>query len=387
MPKKQSDGRYRAKITIGHTADGKPVTKYVSGKTKREMEEAKAAARAYYVDGAERRDDVLFGEYAVQWYKAYKEPTLGDSSRNDYMAVINNLLLPAFEGRMLRAITPVDLQMCLNEFGGKSKTRITLVKTIMTGVFGSAYNEGILTRDPSVRLVKPEAKPSAEKRAFTKQERNSIEELFATHENGRLLAVLYYLGLRRGEALALQWGDFDWKGNLVHITKDVDFQISRKEDPDAIGDVKTEAAARDVTVPAALRELLHPLRGLPHVYLFTDQNGNTMSKSTFEDKWIELMTPLGWVEPKKNPKGYTQLRQRYRPTITPHYFRHNYVTMLYEAGVDPLIVMRLVGHADYRTTANIYTHLNNMHQAEAKGKIDAVFSKKKVARKLPSRKI
>ena len=29
-----------------------------------------------------------------------------------------------------------------------------------------------------------------------------------------------------------------------------------------------------------------------------------------------------------------------------HYFRHNYATLLFEAGVEPLIVMRILGHTD-----------------------------------------
>ncbi len=37
MPK-QKDGRYRAKITVGLDGAGKPVYKYASGKTKRELE-------------------------------------------------------------------------------------------------------------------------------------------------------------------------------------------------------------------------------------------------------------------------------------------------------------------------------------------------------------
>lgn len=48
-----------------------------------------------------------------------------------------------------------------------------------------------------------------------------------------------------------------------------------------------------------------------------------------------------------------------KSVITPHYFRHNYVTLLYEACIDPLIAMKIVGHTDYQTTANIYTHLGN----------------------------
>lgn len=38
---KQKDGRYRAKITVGRDADGNPIVKYVSGRTKKELESAK----------------------------------------------------------------------------------------------------------------------------------------------------------------------------------------------------------------------------------------------------------------------------------------------------------------------------------------------------------
>ena len=49
---KQKDGRYRAKITVGTDASGKSIVKYVSGRTKKELEAAKAAAREKYVTGA-----------------------------------------------------------------------------------------------------------------------------------------------------------------------------------------------------------------------------------------------------------------------------------------------------------------------------------------------
>ena len=89
------------------------------------------------------------------------------------------------------------------------------------------------------------------------------------------------------------------------------------------------------------------------------------------------------VEPEegKEPKG--DLRFDWECEITPHYFRHNYITMLYTAGIDPLIAMRLVGHEDYKTTAQIYTHLNNMHLEQASKKLDKMFDVKKVAEKLP----
>jgi len=58
-------------------------------------------------------------------------------------------------------------------------------------------------------------------------------------------------------------------------------------------------------------------------------------------------------------------------TLTPHYFRHNFVTMLYRAGVNPLKAMKIVGHNEYQTTADIYTHLDQeMMQATAEDLAD-----------------
>ena len=34
------------------------------------------------------------------------------------------------------------------------------------------------------------------------------------------------------------------------------------------------------------------------------------------------------------------------------------MTLLYRAGVDPLKAMKIVGHSEYQTTADIYTHLD-----------------------------
>jgi integrase len=34
-----------------------------------------------------------------------------------------------------------------------------------------------------------------------------------------------------------------------------------------------------------------------------------------------------------------------------------YYTLSYEAGVDPLIAMKIVGHSNYQTTADVYTHI------------------------------
>ena len=65
-----------------------------------------------------------------------------------------------------------------------------------------------------------------------------------------------------------------------------------------------------------------------------------------------------------------------KPRLTPHFFRHNYVTLLYESGVDPLIEMKIVGHTDYQNTANIYTHVRDEMLKKATVNMNEVFQKR-----------
>ena len=48
-------------------------------------------------------------------------------------------------------------------------------------------------------------------------------------------------------------------------------------------------------------------------------------------------------------------------------------SVLYEAGVDWLIEMKIVGHTDYKTTANIYTHVRDEMLKKATVNMGEVF--------------
>ena len=78
----------------------------------------------------------------------------------------------------------------------------------------------------------------------------------------------------------------------------------------------------------------------------------------------------------ENTDRPNDIRKRLNPTLTPHYFRHNYITMLYEGGVDPLIAMKIVSHTDYQTTANIYTHVRDEMLKKATVNMNEVFQKR-----------
>lgn len=159
--------------------------------------------RQHYIDGQPLREDMPFYQYAEEWYKLKKEPFISDASRSAYHSCLYKHILPAFGLRHLRAISAGELQSFVNSFAGSSKSQITLAVGTIKAIFSGAYAEGIIERDPSVSLIRPKPKKKNERRALTARETEDILITIKRHEHGLFLAVLYYLGLRRGEALGL----------------------------------------------------------------------------------------------------------------------------------------------------------------------------------------
>lgn len=154
MPKKQKSGLYRTKIKIGVDAQGKDINKWVSGRTMAELEEAKREARAYYIDGAPQRD-VLFGAYAVEWFKVKRLPRIKAGTAEVYRTLMNTHILPAFGDRQMRAISAHDVQAWLDGFKGVSSSQIDKLYMLIRAIFQSAYAAGAVSRDPTAGLAKP----------------------------------------------------------------------------------------------------------------------------------------------------------------------------------------------------------------------------------------
>jgi integrase len=369
--KKQKSGLYRTKVRIGVGPDGKPIDKWLSARTRRELEDLKRAVREAYIEGAQRPEDQLFGAYAQKWYARVKASSMAPSGLQSYRTALNHDILPVFGNFNLRAIRPSDLQIFLDGFAGRSRTKITYIRAALRRVFEMACTDRILDVNPMDHIRAPEATPPEEKRPLTKTERQALQKVCREHPMGAYLAVMYYLGVRPGETRGLRWGDFAPGLASVTVCRDIDYK-----DHGEAGDLKTARSRREIPVPAELRRILDPLRGLPGVYLFRgERSGSAIAKTTAERLWVELMQAAGLVQPAP-PNKYRpgDIRSRWAPTITPHTLRHNYVTMCWEAKIDVYTTMHLVGHASIKTTMDIYTHLSDAARELATAEVERMFS-------------
>ena len=375
MPKKQKDGRYRAKVT---PAPGeKPV--YVSARTLRELNEKKEYVRQHYRDGVRPRE-ITFHKLIIEWFETIKLPRIkAPSTAKNYRNVINNHLLPYFpEQQLLRAVRRADLQRCLDAAAGMSQIIPSLTLSVMRHAIHYAISENMLDVDITAALLLPQHSTPAEKTAFTPAQEERLLTAAAASPDGLMIYLLYYLGCRRGEMLGLQWGDFNWQTKMVHIQRSVDFSASGKSSVSVIRETKTAAGDRWVPIPDDLAEILLPLRALPHLLLIHDATGSPLSSNRFRVRWNHLMQDAGFTTVSQR---YLDRRARllasgksckapniaydYDLQITPHSFRHNYITACVVAGIPPEVTMRIVGHRDYQTTINVYTHLQEEQKKQA----------------------
>ncbi len=378
------DKRRRAKVVVGHDADGKPIIKYVSGRTKHELDEAKEELIRTYIGGTKLKRDVLFDDYCKEWYETYKKPTVSASSQSNYRSVLRTHILTAFNDRQMRSITATELQTFMNDKSKMGTTILTYIKAILTGAFRTAYTQGLIDRDPTVGLKAPSVKGES-RRALTPQETDAVLRVAGSHPEGLLLALLYYTGCRVGEVLGLRWGDISFSTKTIKIERDIDYVTN------SVGDLKTATSHRTIPMAAELEAMLFPIRGFGSTYIIQGElTGSFLPKKTYDRRWKRLMIAVAKanleieeMKAGKNAHHTIETKEvKYDGSsipasiLTAHFFRHNFATLLYEAGVDVQDAARILGHARVSTTLEIYTHLSKVHQAKNDDKVRQLFSQR-----------
>ena len=381
MPKKQKSGLYRTKVKIGVKPDGTDLVKYISGRTKAELEAERRRVVEYFIEGNTAPSDRQFGAVAQEWFAGLQREVEREEKSfgtlDSYRTALNKDILPIFGNRNMRAISAMDLQAFVEKFAGMSQTKITYITAALDGTFTLACAQKILAKNTMDDVKKPKAAEAAEKRALTELERTAVIRTAQQHPKGAYIACMYYLGARPGEIRGLQWGDFDWNKGLVHIQRDIDY---KKKGENKVGSLKNAKSNRFVPIPDDLAEILLPLRKADDCFIFEgERSGGHLAKSTADRLWVELMKECGMAEPlPPGSNGYraSDIRSQYKPIITPHCMRHNYVTMCWESGIDVYTASKLVGHKSIKTTMDIYTHLSERQMEKAISDVANMFGKK-----------
>lgn len=261
--------------------------------------------------------------------------TLDRSTANGYRAVWKRIETLADE--QIRMIKTSHLQSVIDNMIGEGLSRSSLekAKTLCGILFEIALNDDVIPTNYARAIKLPKSR-TAKKPTFTDLELRQIERLAETGDfwAGTVL-ILIYSGMRVGELL-----------KLTKFSVDMDAWVFT-------GGIKTDAGKnRIVPVHSKIR---------PFVQYWYDAKGPRLIHRDGKAISVDYY--------RKSLYYPTLERAGIERKLTPHSTRHTFGTLLDKAKVNTKHIQDLMGHTDYATTANIYTH---PHVEELRSAIEAI---------------
>ncbi len=288
----------------------------------------------------------------VEVYFNDKGTRLKERSIMTKRTLIETKIIPYFGEKSMNEITAVDIIKWQNLLMKQeySPTYLRMIQNQLTALFNHAERFYDLRDNPCKKVDKMGRSNAKELNFWTKDEYEVFLETFAEgDEMYRLIfQMLFWLGCRIGEALALTSSDVDLEKATISVTK----TYYRRNKPDYITSPKTESSNRKITIPKFLqgeiKEYLdrqYELAPDERIFPITDRAVQKKMKQKTE-------------EAKLNP-------------IRVHDLRHSHIALLIEKGLQPLVIAQRVGHDSVNTTMNIYGHLYPNKQKEVADLLNA----------------
>lgn len=215
-------------------------------------------------------------------------------------------------------------------------------------------------------------KPAQKKEALSDQQVAVLLETIKGLPPYLFVMIGLYAGLRREEALALQWDCVFLDVPTPYISVRRAWRAEHNR-PVVSTVLKTKAARRDIPIPKCLADCLREAKATSTSdYVIADSEGQPLSYSQFKRVWQYIVVrstkertyykyvngqsikytvkPTLGTSQKNNPRIVYTLDFE----VTPHQLRRTYITNLLYAGVDPKTVQYLAGHENSKTTMDIY---------------------------------
>lgn len=346
-------------------------------------EALRALRRNEYVEP----ERVTFSTFAADWLATYEQVAKISSVRirRHQLGILNR-----YFGKLpLQSIKKKAYQDALVAMAATYKpATISGVHAAARMIFKKAREYELIYTDPTEFAVVPRPKREIvdpDQNVPPYLEKKQLQDFLNTARNRGLypdyplFVLLAYTGLRIGEALALTWEDIDFTAGTVKVSKTLYNPTNNSGSYDLLPP-KTRTSVRVVTMPHHLKQVLAAHKVESNRY-----------RMTFGPSWhIPEGSRQGFVftAPAHPGRPLTQrlvqlridrLQKLMDPPLSvrihPHIFRHTHASLLAEAGVDLVNIMKRLGHSDDATTRQIYLHITKSLAQETAQRFDDLLSK------------
>ena len=307
------------------------------------------------LEAAEAAKIVTLRQYGEKVFMPAKTLTATENTRASFQGNLDKWVYPAIGDIKLPEITSAQISALLLDMQGKGKAHATVVKvyTILNSLFKMAYLSDMIARNPMDKVERPkprkdEIKPQTAQ-AYTAQE---VRDILTALEGEPLkwrafIHLLIDTGVRRGEALAVQWEDIDFQENTILICRNLCYT----PDKGIYLDTPKNGRCRMVDVGEDTLQLLKQIReqqGAGGKYIFTQDNSLEPMHPTSPTHYFRQFSKRNGIK-----------------DFHPHKLRHTFASVAITAGADVVSVSETLGHSDTAVTLRMYTHANDESRRRA----------------------
>lgn len=336
---------------VGKDENGKWKQKWEgSWETKREAEKVLRSRVEDLENSFERKvDKSTLASFLEYWQEVYCKPRLAANTIRGYRVNIDKHIVPYIGQIQLNRLQPNDIQKLYSdlEAAGLSGTSVRYVHNNLHKALGFAVKSQLIPRNPA-DMVEPPRVNRKEARTLTPAEVALLLRACNGQEIELPVLMAVTLGLRRGEALGLQWSDVDMEQRTITVRHSASFT----KEGFVLSTTKTKNSRRTLLMPEmvkiafernALRQrAAADLIGAefnPHNLVCCREDGTPFSSNVLQHRFKAV------------------LRENDLPDICFHELRHTNATLMLRNSVPAKIVSSMLGHSSIGITMDTYSHV------------------------------
>lgn len=352
---------------VSYYVDGRRKQKSVStglpvkGNKRRALEFLENLKRTYETkESMENMDGsrLLMTDYMDEWLKIVK-PLVERATYKSYDNMVSARIRPHFEklNLLLTEVEPKHIKMLYDEILEQGYTTNTVIHyhAVLHQALAYAVKNDYILSNPADRVKRPKKNKHISS-FYTKEEILTLLDIAKDDPIYIPIILSAYYGFRRSETLGMRWSAIDFENKTITVNHKVtELTENGKTIVYAEDKLKTKSSYRTLPlIPVVEEKLLeHKAKLERNQKLF----GNSYCKEYMDYVCVDEMGKL--FRPNFVSDHFGWLLKKYGlKKLTFKELRHSCASMLVAEGIPMKSIQEWLGHSNFSTTADIYSHID-----------------------------